>query len=186
MGKELPEDYIKAIQSGGRSFHPIILNAIHIAKKTLWKKINRAYHHKIDDFLQDAFYEFWKTLIAGKLKYKNAKSISAFICEIAYRIFLNEKMKEEREKNSFTTFREITLDDITEYRDILKKNLRFLVDKKLSDSCSRLITLFIEGYKPDVICNKLQIANVDMVYRKKYKCLEQIRNHIKKNGLQDI
>ncbi|HXD77209.1 MAG TPA: sigma-70 family RNA polymerase sigma factor [Puia sp.] len=157
----------------------------------------REYSHSVSSFLinfgaseQDADDVFQETVIAfinivQQGKYRMEASIKTFLVSVAKNIWRNEMKKRQRtdfREQRFESGRAQSEDLINEWinESEKKRQLRELVSQ-LGEPCRKLLTLFYyEDLSMKEILTHLPYGNEQVVRNKKYKCLQQLAEIIKR------
>jgi RNA polymerase sigma factor (sigma-70 family) len=137
-----------------------------------------------DDIFQETVVSFIDIVKRGK--FRGDASIRTFLIAVAKNIWFNElnkrKRSGERDKKYETGKEEEELDvshHISE-REV-KQQLRNLLEQ-LGESCRKLLILFYyENLSMKEMLEHLPYENEQVVRNKKYKCLQQLMEIIKKN-----
>src|SRR5579864_6098143 len=139
-----------------------------------------------DDIFQETVVSFIDTV--QKSKFRQESGIRTFLISISKHLWYNEIRRRQRAENREKLYEadkdqeEEGVGEIIQDRE-LKQQLNQLL-KELGESCKKILELFYyENLSMKEMVSQLPYENEQVVRNKKYKCLQQLTDLIKKNPL---
>jgi RNA polymerase sigma factor (sigma-70 family) len=139
-----------------------------------------------DDIFQETVVSFIDAVQNGK--FRQESGIRTFLISISKHLWYNEIRRRQRAENREKLYEadkdqeEEGVGEIIQDRE-LKQQLNQLL-KELGESCKKILELFYyENLSMKEMVSQLPYENEQVVRNKKYKCLQQLTDLIKKNPL---
>jgi len=136
------------------------------------------------EFYQEAYLSFIENVISGKLV-SLTSSIKTYLFSIGKYKFLDHKRRQERERQGDSTMANMVVEPIQDNDMTDSMGLRKAL-AQLGEPCSKMLQLFYfkkESIKE--ITEKLGYKNTQTAKNQKYKCLNRLREIMKKGNKHD-